>query len=72
MAGIISYAVNIFVHLRSSCPIANQVSTHVLYNLLTVVVLVAARVLVGPLQREDRPCVVVEAANVVATSVVVL
>lgn len=37
-----------------------------------MVVLIAAGVLVGPFQRENRSCVVVEAANVVTTSVVVL
>ena len=54
------------------CSIANQVLAHVLHDLLTVVVGVCTRVLVGPLQREHRASVVVQTAYVVAASVVVL
>ena len=37
-----------------------------------MVVLVATRVLIGPLDREDRTLVVVEATHVVPTTIVVL
>ena len=37
-----------------------------------MVVLVPARVLVGPLDRQRRPCVVVETAHVVPSTIVVL
>ena len=43
----------ILSHLLSGCSIANQVVTHVLDDLLAVVVGVSTRVLVGPLQREN-------------------
>ena len=52
--------------------IADLVSAHVLQDLFTVVVLVATRVLIGPLDREDRALVVVEATHVVPTAIVVL
>ena len=54
------------------CSISNQVATHVLHDLLTVVVLVTTRVLVGPLESEDGASVVVETAHVVASAVVIL
>ena len=63
---------HLLTHLRGCCPIPNQVVTHVLEDLLTVVVLVAAGVLVGPLQRQDGASVVVQAADIVTTAVVVL
>ena len=59
-------------HSLGSCSIAHSVFAHVLKDLLTVVVLVPARVLVGPLDRQRRPCVVVETAHVVSSTIVVL
>ena len=52
--------------------IPQSVITHVLQDLVAVVVLVSAGVLVGPFDGEYRSLVVVEAANVVSAAVVVL
>ena len=62
------------VGLYSLCcrSVSQSVVAHVLQNLLAVVVLVCTRVLVGPLDGEDGTFVVVEASDVVATTVVVL
>ena len=49
-----------------------MVPTHVLQNLFTVVVLVTTRVLIGPLDGENRTLVVVEATHIVSTTIVVL
>ena len=57
---------------RGSGTIPDQVPAHVLEDDLTMVVWVTTRVLVGPLDGENRAFVVVEAAHVVSSAVVVL
>ena len=59
-------------HSLGGGSIADLVPTHVLQNLFTVVVLVATRVLIGPLDRQDWTLIVVEATHVVSTTIVVL
>ena len=59
-------------NLRCRGSIPNERSTHVLYNDLTVGVLISARVLVSPLDGQDGPAIVVKACRVVTTPVVVL
>lgn len=59
-------------HLLGGGTVPESVVAHVLEDLFTVVVLVRAGVLVGPLDGQGGPFVVVEAAYVVATAVVVL
>ena len=61
------------INLSLRCgSIPQSVITHVLQDLVAVVVLVSAGVLVGPLDGEDRSLVVIEAANVISAAVVVL
>ena len=60
---------NILLGRRS---IAHIVAAHVLYDYITEVVLVPARVLVGPFDWKDGALVVVKTAHVVASAVVVL
>ena len=55
---------------RSS--ISQPIVTRILKDLFTVVVLIGAGVLVGPLDRENGSLVVVQAADVIAAAVVVL
>lgn len=59
-------------HSLCCCSISEPVVAHILQDLVAVVVLISAGVLVGPLDGEDGSLVVVQAADVVATSVVVL
>ena len=59
-------------HSLGCSTISQFVIAHVLKDLLTEVVWVSARVLVGPLNGEYGAFIVVETAHVVATTIVVL
>ena len=59
-------------HLLGGSSISDIVITHVLNDDVTLVVRVATRVLVCPFDGEDGVGIVVQAAYVVATAIVVL
>lgn len=60
------------LHSLGSCSVTHQVPAHVLKDLLTVIVLVSTRVLIGPFDREDWTFIVVETSHIVASAIVVL
>lgn len=59
------------LHLLGASSVSESIVTHVLEYHFTVVVLVCAGVLVGPLDGQDGAFIVVETAYVVASTVIV-
>ncbi len=59
-------------HSLGAGAVPEPVVTHVLQDHLTMGVLISARVLIGPFNRQDRTLVVIQATHIVAPAVVVL